>query len=59
VVDALFKQFEEDGSMFSFSLPFLGWLIKEVVRECLENNTLVQVIQKLQEYANHPKGYTW
>jgi len=32
VADALSRQFEEDGSLFSLSLPSLGWL-EEVCKE--------------------------
>jgi hypothetical protein len=58
VVDALSRQFEEDGSFFALSLPILGWL-EEAHQEWLENDTIVQLIQRLQEDPNPPKGYTW
>jgi hypothetical protein len=35
VVDALSRQFEEDGSLFALSLPSPGWL-EEAHREWLE-----------------------
>jgi hypothetical protein len=44
VVDALSRQFEEDGSLFALSLPSLGWL-EEAHKEWLENNTLRKLIQ--------------
>jgi hypothetical protein len=46
VVDALSRKFEEDGSLFSLSLPILGWL-EEAHQEWLENDTIVQLIQRL------------
>jgi hypothetical protein len=58
VVDALSRQFEEDGSLLALSLPSLGWL-KEAHREWLENNTLRKLIQWLQVDPNPPKIYTW
>ena len=39
VVDALFKQFEEDGSLFDLSLPSPIWL-EEAHRKWLVNSTL-------------------
>jgi hypothetical protein len=58
VFDALSKQFEEDGSLFALSLPILRFL-EEVCQEWLENDTIIQLIHRLQEDPNHPKGYTW
>jgi hypothetical protein len=57
-VYALSQQFEEDGSMFSMSLHILGWL-EEAYQEWLENEKIIQHIQKLQKYPNPHKGYTW
>jgi hypothetical protein len=37
VVDALSRQFEEDGSLLSLSLPSPGWL-EEARREWLANS---------------------
>jgi hypothetical protein len=58
VVDALSRQFEEDGSLFSLSLPSPGWL-EEACKEWLENDTLRKLIQWLQVDPNPPKSYTW
>jgi hypothetical protein len=38
VVDSLSIQFEEDGSLFSLSLPSLGWL-EEAHNEWIPNNS--------------------
>jgi hypothetical protein len=56
VVDALSQQFEEDGSIFP-SLLVLGWL-KEWHQEFLAIEVIIQLIHKLQEDTNPPKGYT-
>jgi hypothetical protein len=58
VVDALSRKYEEEGSLFSFILTTLDWLI-EARQEWLENDTMVQLIQRLQEDPIPPKGYTW
>jgi hypothetical protein len=39
VVDALSRQFEEDGSLLALSLPSLGW-IEEAFMKWIEKNTL-------------------
>jgi hypothetical protein len=58
VVDALSRKYEEEGSLFTLSLPIPDWLI-ESHQEWLENDIMVQLIQRLQEDPNPPKGYTW
>jgi hypothetical protein len=40
------QQFKEDESLFSLSLPILCWL-EEAHRECLENDTIIQLIQMI------------
>jgi hypothetical protein len=46
VVDALSRQFEEDGSLLSLSLPSPIW-IEKARRESLANSTLIKLIQWL------------
>jgi hypothetical protein len=46
MVDALSKQFEENGSLLALSLPILGWL-KESHREWLANSFVRYVILQL------------
>jgi hypothetical protein len=58
VVDALSRQFEDDGSMFTLSLPVPGWL-EDAHTEWFTNETTCQLIQRLQDDPNPPKGYTW
>jgi hypothetical protein len=57
VVDALSNQFEENGSLFALSLPISCW-IAEAHQEWLANDTIIQLIQRIQEDFNPPKGYT-
>jgi hypothetical protein len=57
VVDALSRQFEEDGSLFALSLPVLGWLM-EAYQEWMENDTTIQLIERFHEDPKSPKGYT-
>jgi hypothetical protein len=58
VDDALYRQFEENGSFLALSIPIIGWL-EEAHNEWMENNGLGQLIQWLREYPNPPKGYMW
>jgi hypothetical protein len=58
VADALSRQHEEDGSLFSLSLPVPDW-IEEVHQEWLTHQTTSKLIQHLQEDPNPPTGYTW
>jgi len=44
VVDALSKQFEEEGSLLALSLPSPRWL-EESHKEWIANNTLRKLIQ--------------
>jgi len=55
VVDALFGKIEENGSLFFLSLPIPGWL-KEACREWMENDSIVHLIQIIQEDPNPRKG---
>jgi hypothetical protein len=50
-----YPQFEEDGTLFALSLPVPDWL-EEAFQEWLENDTIIQLIHKLQEDPNPPKG---
>jgi hypothetical protein len=56
--DALSRQHEEYGSLFSLSLLVPDW-IDEVFQEWLTHPTLSKLIQCLQEDPNPPIGYTW
>jgi len=58
VVDALSRQYEEEWSPFTLSLPIPKWL-EEAYQELLTNHIVVQLIQRLQEDPNPHKGYTW
>jgi hypothetical protein len=58
VVDVLSRKFEEDGSIFTLTLPITCWL-EEARQEWLVNDTIIQLIHRLQEDPNHPKGYIW
>ena len=51
VIDALFRKFEEGGSLFALSFPFLGW-IKESCQEWTKIGTIVQIIERIQEDSN-------
>jgi hypothetical protein len=58
VADALSIQHEEDGSLFSLSLPVPDW-IEEVCQEWITHPTISKLIQRLQEDPNPPISYTW
>ena len=51
------RQYEDEGSPFSLSLPVLG-LNEEARQECMTNETIVKLIQCIKEYLNAPTGYT-
>jgi len=46
VVDALSRKYEDEGSLFSLSLPLLDWLV-EVHHEWFTNGRMVQLINQL------------
>jgi hypothetical protein len=58
VVDALSRQHEEEGSLFSLSLSVPDWF-EEVRQEWLTHLTIYNIIQHLQEDHNPPIRYTW
>jgi hypothetical protein len=58
VDDALSQQHEEDGTLFSLSLPIPDW-IEDVCQEWLTHLTISRIIQHLQEDPNPPTGYAW
>lgn len=58
VVDALFKQYENVGSVLTLSVPILEWL--EVShQEWFIDPNMAQLICKLQDDRNPPSGYSW
>jgi hypothetical protein len=57
VIDTLSQKFE-DGSLFTLSFPIPSW-VQESYQEKLSNDTIIQVIHRIYEDLNHPKGYRW
>jgi hypothetical protein len=58
VVDALSRKYEDEGSIFSFSLIVLDWL-QAVRQEWLHDPKSLHLIQQLQSNAPVSLGYTW
>ena len=55
---ALSRQYEDEGSLFSLSLPIPHW-IDEFQCEWLAHPTISQIIQRLQGNTSPPTSYTW
>jgi hypothetical protein len=56
--DVLSRQYEDEGSLFSLSLPIPHW-IDEVWHEWLSHPTISQIIQQLQTHTSPRTSYTW
>ena len=58
MVDAFSRQYEDEGSLFTLSLPIPHW-IDEVQHEWITHPTISQIIQRLQTDTSPPTSYTW
>jgi hypothetical protein len=58
VAYALSRQYEDEGSLFSLSLPIPHW-IDEVQHEWITHPTISHIIQQLQADTIPPTDYTW
>ena len=58
VADALWRKFEDEGSLFSISSLVLEW-VEEARQEWVAHDLNAQVIKRLQKDPNPPNGYTW
>jgi hypothetical protein len=58
VVDALYRKYEEDGSLFSLSFIVRDWL--QVVRqEWLQDPKISSLLHQLQHNSPVSTGYSW
>ena len=58
VVDALSRQFEDESTLLSISLPIPDW-IEEAHKECFPHPSLSKLINNLREDPNSSIGYSW
>jgi hypothetical protein len=58
VADALYRKYEDEGSLFSLSFIVPNWL-QDVCQECFQDPKSSYLIQQLQNKALAPLGYSW
>ena len=58
MADALSRKYEDEGSLFSLSFIVPDWL-QAVHQKWLQDPKIFLLIQKLQNKAQAPPGYSW
>ena len=58
VDDVLSHQFEDEGNLLSLSLPIPDW-IEVAHHEWFSHPSMSQLINRLREYHNSSKDYSW